>query len=395
MKNKAKENILITVSALRKIMEIFFGPFLIAYFIKTSKEGLLDLSIYNIASYFIIAVVGLIVSYIIRNKFQIGMFRVGVVLNFFYILSIILLKERILNYLYIVAFLYGVSAICYWFPYNLFIANQIENKDREEYEIKRKTVSLLVSVLTPIILGSLITTTDFHITAIVIAVLSLVQIVLSFFIKPRKNKNYKFTLFSSFQKLREDKEINTIFKVEFLKGFNLSDAVLTVIVTVLILNAFKTDMNLGVITSVSSVITIFLSFLYSKIFKKKDDKLVILTCSIIPVLCLFLLLLFTNNITLVIYHFGYNIFINILTMIIDIRLFNISNTKLIKEESEIEFWAIREVILNIGRILGYFILFLIIFLKKDEYLNYFLIFLTLTITVMGFLVTRIKKHING
>lgn len=392
MRSKTKENILITVSALRKIMEIFFGPFLIAYFIKTSKEGLMDLSIYNITSYFVIAVAGLIVSYIIRNKFQIGMFRIGVILNFFYILSIILLKEKILNYLWLVAFLYGVSAICYWFPYNLFIANQIENRKREEYEIKRKTASLLVSVLTPIVLGSLITTTDFHITAIVIAILSFIQIILSFFIKPRENKNYKFTLLESFQKLRKNKEINTIFKVEFLKGFNLSDAVLTVIVTVLILNAFKTDMNLGIISSISSGITIFLSFLYSKVFKKKDDKLVILICSTIPVLCLFLLLGFTNDITLIIYHAGYNIFISILTMIMDIRLFNIANIKLVREENEIEFWAIREFILNVGRILGYFILFLIVFLKKDGYLNYFLIFLTLTITLMGYLITKVARH---
>lgn len=392
MKSKKKENILITISILRKIMEIFFGPFLIAYFIKTSKEGLLDLSIYNMMSYLIIGICGFIVAYIVSNKFKIGMFRIGVVLNFFYIITIVILKEKILNYLYLVAFLYGISAICYWFPYNLFIADQIDNKNRTEYEIKRKTASLLVSVLIPIFLGGMITLTDFYITAILIAAMSLIQIFLSFFINPKQDMNYRFTIIQSFKKLSQNPEVKAMFKTEFLKGFNISDGVLTTVVTVLILNAFKTDMNLGIITSASSILTIVLSYLYSKFFKEKNDKIVILTCSTLPVLCLFILLGITNNITLILYYVVYQVLLNLLVMIMDIRLFNLSNIKLIREDNQVEFWAIREGILNIGRILGYFILFIIVILKKDQYLNYFMIFLTLTIPTMGYTITKVKKH---
>lgn len=392
MKSKTKENILITVSALRKIMEIFFGPFLIAYFIKTSKEGLLDLSIYNIITYFVIGVCGFIIAYIIRNKFQVGMFRIGIILNFVYILSIVILKEKILSYIWLVAFLYGVSAICYWFPYNLFISNKIENKSREEYEMKRKTASLIVSVATPLLLGGFLTTTDFYVTAIMIATLSFLQIILSFFIHPEISQNYQYSLFKSFKKLRKEKEVTTLFKIEFLKGFNLADGVLTVIVTVLIFNAFQTDMNLGLISSIASVITILLSYLYSKFFKKKKDLWVIILCSIIPVLCLFLLLLFMSDTTLILYYMGYNVLTTILTMIIDIRLFNISNMKFVKKENEMEFWAIREGFLNIGRILGYLILLFMMMWNKDQYLNYYLVFLTLTILVMGYFTTKVKKH---
>ncbi len=183
-----------------------------------------------------------------------------------------------------------------------------------------------------------------------------------------------------------------MFKTEFLKGFNISDGVLTTVVTVLILNAFKTDMNLGIITSASSILTIVLSYLYSKFFKEKNDKIVILTCSTLPVLCLFILLGITNNITLILYYVVYQVLLNLLVMIMDIRLFNLSNIKLIREDNQVEFWAIREGILNIGRILGYFILFIIVILKKDQYLNYFMIFLTLTIPIMGYTITKVKKH---
>ena len=46
MKNKKIEaDIIIAINAMKKIMILFLGPFLTAYFIKTSKESLIDLSL--------------------------------------------------------------------------------------------------------------------------------------------------------------------------------------------------------------------------------------------------------------------------------------------------------------------------------------------------------------
>ena len=54
MKKFKESNILIFNNALKKIITIFFGPFLTAYFIKVSPESLIDLSIYNIMNYIIL-----------------------------------------------------------------------------------------------------------------------------------------------------------------------------------------------------------------------------------------------------------------------------------------------------------------------------------------------------
>ena len=100
MKSKNIEgNIIIAINAMKKIMVIFLGPFLTAYFIKTSQESIIDLSIYYIFSYILLAIGTFIVANIIKNKFRIGMFRIGVILNFFYIMSIIF--ENVLkNFIY-------------------------------------------------------------------------------------------------------------------------------------------------------------------------------------------------------------------------------------------------------------------------------------------------------
>ena len=94
MKNK-ETNILIFSNVFREIINIFSGPFLTAYFFKISKNSLIDLSTYNIFVFLCVGFFGLMLGYIIRNKFQIGMFRIGVILNAVYVLTIIIKRANI------------------------------------------------------------------------------------------------------------------------------------------------------------------------------------------------------------------------------------------------------------------------------------------------------------
>ncbi len=48
MKVKDEGNIIIAINATKSIIELFLGPFFTAYFIKTSAESVIPLSIYNI-----------------------------------------------------------------------------------------------------------------------------------------------------------------------------------------------------------------------------------------------------------------------------------------------------------------------------------------------------------
>ena len=69
-KKKLEENVIIAIDCLKKIMVLFLGPFLTAYFIKVSNSSAVDLSIYYIFSYIILALGSLIVASIIKNKFR-------------------------------------------------------------------------------------------------------------------------------------------------------------------------------------------------------------------------------------------------------------------------------------------------------------------------------------
>ena len=286
MKNIKKEtDIIITINALKKIMILFLGPFLTAYFIKTSQESIVDLSIYYIFSYILLAIGSFVVASIIKNKFRIGMFRLGVILNFFYILSIVILKEKIIHHLGLIAILYGVSSSIYWFPYNLFVINKVDNNYRTLYTVKAKVVSSIIGILCPILLGSIITATNYELTAIIILIISLIQIILSFLLtKENEESLSKFNLKNTFKRLSKNYQIRKMFLVEFFIGMNISDGALVTLMTILIFNSFKTNLNLGIITSITTILSIIFVHLYGKIYKNKDDKNIIIISSIIPVL---------------------------------------------------------------------------------------------------------------
>lgn len=151
-------------------------------------------------------------------------------------------------------------------------------------------------------------------------------------------------------------------------------------------------MNLGIISSISTVLSIIAIKLYGKYYKNKSDKKILLISSIIPVISVFIVLMNTSNITIIIYSFCYEIFVNgILSLSRMVRLFNISDSSIIQKEDQSEFFSLREGILNFGRIVSYTILLIAGISDNTMALNMVLIILTLSIPLMGFVLKDIEK----
>ena len=85
--------------------------------------------------------------------------------------------------------------------------------------VKSKVASSAIGILCPILLGSIITITNYELTAIIIAIISAIQILLSFFIKEEKDTNLsKFNLIKTWKHLKDNKQIKKMCIVEFFSG---------------------------------------------------------------------------------------------------------------------------------------------------------------------------------
>lgn len=392
-KIKSEQNIIIIMDAIKKIMTIFLGPFLTAYFISTSTNSILNIAIYYIFTYATMALSTLVVAALAEKKNRIKIFRIGIILNFIYILIIILLKEKIINYLPIISILYGISASCYYFPYNLFIINKVKNTERTNYMVKLFITISVVGILFPIIFGSIITITNYILTAVIVLFISLIQIILSFFITDNHNGDLEeYNLKKAWLELKKNKQVINCLAGEFFIGMNICNGALETVMVILILNSFKTNINLGIITSIATLLSILVVKIYGLIYNKRDDKKVIIISSIIPVISLIIFLILKTNTTVIIYKFSYVIFAEILSLVRKIKIFNLSNSKIVNKSNQCEFNAIREVTLNVGRVTGYTLLLLAGLTQSAVVLNIVTIILTLSLLVMSINLTKVKKN---
>ncbi|CDE39182.1 conserved hypothetical membrane protein [Firmicutes bacterium CAG:321] len=392
-KIKTEQNIVIIMDAIKKIMTIFLGPFLTAYFISTSTNSILNIAIYYIFTYATMALSTLVVAVLAEKRNRIKIFRIGIILNFIYILIIILLKEKIINYLPIISILYGISASCYYFPYNLFIINKVKNTERTNYMVKLFITISVVGILFPIIFGSIITITNYILTAVIVLFISLIQIILSFFITDNHNGDLEeYNLKKAWLELKKNKQVINCLAGEFFIGMNICNGTLETVMVILILNSFKTNINLGIITSIATLLSILVVKIYGLIYNKRDDKKVIIISSIIPVISLIIFLILKTNTTVIIYKFSYVIFAEILSLVRKIKIFNLSNSKIVNKSNQCEFNAIREVTLNVGRVTGYTLLLLAGLTQSAVVLNIVTIILTLSLLVMSINLTKVKKN---
>ena len=392
-KIKTEQNIIIIMDAIKKIMTIFLSPFLTAYFISTSTNSILNIAIYYIFTYATMALSTLVVAALAEKRNRIKIFRIGIILNFIYILIIILLKEKIINYLPIISILYGISASCYYFPYNLFIINKVKNTERTNYMVKLFITISVVGILFPIIFGSIITITNYILTAVIVLFISLIQIILSFFITDNHNGDLEeYNLKKAWLELKKNKQVINCLAGEFFIGMNICNGALETVMVILILNSFKTNINLGIITSIATLLSILVVKIYGLIYNKRDDKKVIIISSIIPVISLIIFLILKTNTTVIIYKFSYVIFAEILSLVRKIKIFNLSNSKIVNKSNQCEFNAIREVTLNVGRVTGYTLLLLAGLTQSAVVLNIVTIILTLSLLVMSINLTKVKKN---
>lgn len=82
--------------------------------------------------------------------------RIGIILDFVYFLTIILLKDKIVDYMYFVGLLYGLEEGFYYSVYNMLESDGITNEERAKFNGSYTAVQSILAIIFPLIFGSLI-----------------------------------------------------------------------------------------------------------------------------------------------------------------------------------------------------------------------------------------------
>lgn len=177
--------ILFCLRILKGILTTFVDSFLVLYFFTLSDNNILPIGVYKIVSMFVVFITIFLLRDMCKSKNRIYLLRIGIFLDLIYFLSIIILKDKIIDYIYIVGILYGLEEGFYYSVYNMFESNEVTNGERAKFVGNYTAAKSILSIIFPIFFGGLIATTSFSKSILVVLVIVFARILLSFAFKDK------------------------------------------------------------------------------------------------------------------------------------------------------------------------------------------------------------------
>ncbi len=307
--------------------------------------------------------------------------RIGIVLDFAYFLTIILLRDKVVNYIYLVGLLYGLEEGFYYSVYNILESDGITNEERAKFAGTYTAVESILSIIFPLIFGSLIFATGFLKSLVVVFIIVILRIILSFIYKdiniPKSNKT---NMKKYFELTKNDKRFKQMYKVEFLNGIVYSEAAFSYIVTIYIIKVFSDSFSLGGFTSIFSLITCFIGIIFAKFIKKEHYSSAIKISMIFTIISLFLMIFNCNAITIILFNLFQTISKKLKNLITGNNQANLSNYSKIQKEYKTEYWLANETSLVIGRIISSSVFILLAYIDTTVMIILYAIFLIIFAT---------------
>lgn len=383
----------IVCNSLMKIIELFVSTFLVAYLLTISNGNM-----FNVAMYYIMQYIGLGFFYSLFSSFlhkgnKVYFYRSSILLKCIFLILISLLKERVVDYVIPIALFYGLSSGVYWSSYNVMMNEAISSKSIQKFYGLYNIWGYIVNIVAPIALGSIIEAGSFVTTAIYAFVVCLILFFATFLLVSRKEEGDKLNfkgLIEDVKNSKQGKAFLECYLMTFVNGLRTSTATL---ITILIVLTFNSNMSLGSLSSIMSVVAILVTFLFMKKYNSKKVKIVFL-CAFLCFIGIVGVLFSISKPTIILF----NVLFTIAMIVPD----NINSQKRMgliritgKLKYALEHNVLAEVSLNIGRVISYVILLIASFSNSLNVYKVLLVINLMCICLYCFVIYKIERKYSG
>lgn len=309
-KEKTEQKTLFAVHMFRVVLELFTTTFLTSHIISVDPNdifgaGLINIGLFFIAEFITYIIIYLCISFWVGKSNRISFLRAGIVVYAIFLVVMVFYGKSIAEWVMIAGFLSGLSDAFYYSSYHV-MRNELNSRSNiKAYNILSTIVSSVIKVVVPTILGIVIDASSYSNIAIYICILVVIQFVVSMFVKSNRPKDSVFEPLEYLKCLKANKEarrkINYAYYNALLAGVKNCYKIIVVILTIY---TFKTNLSLGLLSSAFSLGAMLLLMLYKKFDKSpKMNKAVVYTLlGIVPFIACLVLVFYLNPVTLIIYN---------------------------------------------------------------------------------------------
>ncbi len=299
-------NCLTACHMLFSVINLFLSTFLVAHIYSLTTDlyqYILNVGIYQLTCYGTMFVAYYIFSFWVDKTNRIWVYRLGNILMAGLVIITIFYGEDLANIIALAGVCYGLALSAYYASYNVLKQEMVSRKVITSYAFVVKILTKSISVICPFLLGMLIDISTFSTIAIVVFGITVVQIIISFFIKSKRPAESDFKVLSFLKRLKNNKPLKKklaiIYITSVFYGFN---TVLTMLLNVNIMMQFGSNFTLGSITSIIAFVSIVFLIVFNKFTKIGKRTWVFVTGALLTAISAFVFALIPNYITLITYN---------------------------------------------------------------------------------------------
>lgn len=360
-KKDSRSNVcLLVCHALTDIITLFLSTFLIAHIYSVTQgvsNYIFNVGVYETSMYVAVAVAYFIMSPIVQKTNRIWIYRLALALRAILVIFVVFFGENLADMIVFAGALNGISYGCYLASYNVIRQEMVSRNSMNSFLAFSSIVSKTLSIVAPIVIGSLIDISTFSQVAIYVAVICIIQIIVSFGISSKRPENSTYNLKQYLNKLKTNPAKNKIKHVYLTYIAYGTTTIVGTLLTVCVMMEFGSNFSLGAITSIISAVSVLVLILFSKFTKPGKRAWLFIVLAILPLSSLLVVFLPSTYAVVI-----YQVCMGIAMIILNPTLATYRNGNL-KEAGLYdcidEHQSVVELIMAVCRIVGFVLLMLI------------------------------------
>ncbi len=374
--------LLLVFSAMRNITDLFLGTFLISFIVHISPSQIVSVGMYRLFEY-----AGLIGGYFLianlckrYNKSLI--FALNEIPKIALLAVLVLVGDGAVNYIIPLGILYGLGEAMYHLPMSTMVSEKTNDESLKLYMGAKTSINYTVRLAVPVLLGFFIDTGSFAQVANVLLILSVIELVLCAFLSPSRHRSRKpIDLVGFFKCMFRFPIIHQLFVMEICRGFGTTMQLTAISMYTVFM--FKTDLNLGILTSVFAMFSIVASWALGRYVGIRHYAKVLMLCLVMILSGMGLFIYDVTPATFLIYNFVYSTGFVLLDQIGHFNMYRLSNSKCVTSNHRIEYLIFCECALSIGRWLSCVSLLYIGVFGGYAWLRWYLVLILISIFISG------------
>ncbi|MBR2412226.1 MAG: MFS transporter [Alphaproteobacteria bacterium] len=340
--------LLLVFSAMRNVTDLFLGTFLISFIMHISPSQIVSVGMYRLFEYVALIVGYLAIANLCKRHNKTFVFALNEIPKIALLVALVLLGDNAVEYIIPLGLLYGFGEAMYHLPMSTMVSEKTNDQSLKLYMGFKTAINYTVRLVVPVVLGFFIDTGSFAQVANVLLVLSIIELALCCFLSSSRHRSKKPVDIIGFMRcMMRFPLVRHLFAMEVCRGF--SQGMLATVITMYTVFMFKTDLNLGILTTVFSMFSIVSSWFLGKYVHVRNYIAVLKICLFMILIGMTWFIYDVTPLTFLIYNFVYSTAFVLLDQIGVFNMYRLSNSKCVTSNHRVEYLCFCEWALFFGR----------------------------------------------